>query len=89
MYLERKFARKRKRPESESTPSDVKKTPKDTPKLSRGLQKETPKDTPKARQGAKEGVSIGPEYVPHASFIPHASVCNLKTLPFRTFLQRS
>ncbi|XP_050693605.1 hepatoma-derived growth factor-related protein 2-like isoform X2 [Eriocheir sinensis] len=53
---ERKVGRKRKRLESDNTPSEAKKTPRDTPKLPRGPQKETPKDsTPKTRLGAKEG----------------------------------
>ncbi|XP_063871360.1 lens epithelium-derived growth factor-like isoform X3 [Scylla paramamosain] len=52
---EKRAGRKRKRQDSDGTPAEVKKTPKDTPKQTRGLQKETPKDTPKTRLGAKEG----------------------------------
>lgn len=54
---EKRVGRKRKRQDSDGTPAEVKKTPKDTPKQSRGLQRETPKDTPKTRLGAKEGVT--------------------------------
>lgn len=81
---EKKVGRKRKRQESDNTPSEVKKTPKDTPKLTRGPQKETPKDTPKTRLGAKDGVSTDAQLI--GADFPHLTICNLDKLLCKYFL---